>query len=252
MIKLVLIVNLLFYILPLETMGQDINTLMKDAQQLEARFNDKEALNKYLEIYKYQQNNIVVLCRISELYALVGRREQSKDGQADFYKKAKAFAQHALRVNSNSSEANFVMALAMGRIALISSGEDKINAVKEIKSFAEKSIQLDPNYFKPYHILGKWHFEVSELSQFERWLLKVAYGSLPKSSLDTSIKFYEKSRQLNPGFLLNYLELARAYKRKDQENKSIELLTTMLKLPPSSSNDAHIKSEGKKLLEDLR
>jgi tetratricopeptide (TPR) repeat protein len=244
---------LLLLILPFQNRAQDIKLLLKEAQQFEAKFNDKEALQRYIEVLRSNPDHLTALCKSSELHALLGRRQPTKEKQADYYKMARAYAEHALKVNSGNAEANFVMAFALGRIALISSSrEEKINSVKDIKSYAEKAIQLDPSHYKAYHVLGKWHYEVSDLSSVERWLLKVAYGSLPKSSLDMAIRNYEKSKQLKPGFLLNYLALAKAYKRNDQDKKAIDLLNTMMKLPPTSSNDMTIKAEGKKLLEDLQ
>lgn len=242
----------LLCMLPAFIEAQDIGVLLKSAQQYEASFNDNEAIVRYAEILRHQPGHLTALCKLSELHALSGRRLPTKEKQSDFYYRAKTYAQQALRVSPNNAEANFVMAFALGRIALISSGDERINAVKDIKSYAEKAIQHDPNHYKAYHVLGRWHYEVSNLNTVERWLLKMAYGSLPKSSLESSLRYYEKSRQLNPGFLLNYLELAKAYNRKDQDQKAIELLSAMLKLPPTSSNDVTIKAEGKKMLERLK
>jgi len=134
---------------------------------------------------------------------------------------------------------------------LVSSGKEKVVAVKEIKTYADKCIQLDAKNFKGYHVLGKWHYEVSDLNAFERWIVKITYGALPPSSIDESIKNYEKSKQLSPGFLLNYLELAKAYKRKGEINKARVLLEQLQKLPPTASDDVKIKSLGRKLLDDL-
>ncbi|MBC7830012.1 MAG: hypothetical protein H7122_19860 [Chitinophagaceae bacterium] len=249
MYKKAFILPLLLFIIPFKHQAQDIPRLYKDALQFEAKFNDKEALQKYLEILRFQPNNPAAVCKSSELYALLGRRQPTKEKQWDYYKLAKSYAEHALRISPNSAEANFVMAFALGRIAIISSGEERMNAVKEIRTYAEKAVQLDPKQYKAYHVLGRWHYEVSDLNSVERWLLKMAYGSLPTSSLALAIRNYEKSKQLNPAFLLNYLELAKAYNRKGDEKKAIEFLNTMIKLPPSSSNDAAIKTEGMKLIE---
>jgi tetratricopeptide (TPR) repeat protein len=243
---------LLLFVLTLENNGQDLGLLLKEAQQHEAKFNDKEALLVYSEILKFQPNNLPALCKSSELHALLGRRLPTKEKQKEYYKIAKSYAQQALRINPNYPEANFVMAFAMGRIAILSSGEERIKAVKEVKIYAEKTIQLDPMHYKAYHVLAKWHYEISDLNSAERWLLKMVYGSLPESSLEMSIRNYEKSRQLNPAFLLNYLELAKAYNRKGDKKKAIALLNNMMKLPFNSSNDATIKSEGKRLLENWK
>jgi tetratricopeptide (TPR) repeat protein len=244
--------GLLLLILPFENNAQDINALLKDAQQLEASFKESEALQKYLDVLRYQPTNLTALVRTSELYSILGKHQGTKDKQKEYYRNARVYGQKALQVNGNSSDANVVMALAMGRLALISSGDDKIKAIKDVKAYSEKSIQLDPNNYKGYHVLAKWHYEVSDLSSVEKWLVKVAYEALPKASLDDAIRYYEKSKQLNPAFLLNYLELAKAWHRKDNDKKAVELLETMLKMPNKIADDANIKVKGKKLLEEYK
>ncbi len=251
MSKIGSILSFLILFVPNFLAAQDIRILLQQAAAFERSFKDQEALQKYGEVLKVDPNNLTALCKTSELYSILGKRQSSKDSQRTFYSKGQDFAKRALKVNPNSSEANFVMAISMGRMALISSGDEKIKAVKEIKTYADRCIQLDPNNYKGYHVLGKWHFEVSDLSSLERWLVKVTYGALPKASLADAIKYYEKSRQLNPGFLLNYLELAKAYERINESRKAKALLQQMLKLPPSSSDDVKIKGLGKKMLDDL-
>jgi tetratricopeptide (TPR) repeat protein len=238
-------------ILPVFLIAQDVAALLRQARSLEKSFRDDEALQKYREIVRIDPDNIDALCRTSELYSIVGKRQSSRDKQKEYYKAGKEYALRALKVNPNYSEANFAMAISMGRIALISSGDEKIKAVKEIKNYADRCIKSNPSNFKGYHVLGKWHYEVSDLNALERWLVKVTYGGLPKSTLDDAIKNYEKSRQLNPAFLLNYLELATAYNKKGDKKKARALLEHMLKLPLATSDDEKIKSLGRKLLDEL-
>lgn len=254
MIRTVLISFLLIILsagAPVTLYAQNVASLMQQAQTFEKAFKDDEALKKYTEVLKYEPLNIDALCKASELYSIIGKRRPTKDEQKEYYKTGESYARKALKVNPNHSGANFAMAISMGRMALISSGKEKVAAVKEIKTYADKCIQLDPKNFKGYHVLGKWHFEVSDLNAFEKWVVKITYGALPPSSLDDAIKNYEKSKQLNPGFLLNYLELAKAYKRKGETAKARVLLEQLQKLPPSASDDVKIKSLGRKLLDDL-
>ena len=147
-----------------------------------------------LKIIQHDPLHIDALCKTSELYNIIGKRRPTKEEQKQYYKTGESYARKALKVNPNHSEANFAMAISMGRMALISSGKDKVAAVKEIKTYADKCIQLDGKNFKGYHVLGKWHYEVSDLNSFERWIVKITYGALPPSSLDEAIKNYEKSK----------------------------------------------------------
>lgn len=244
--------SVLLSFLPFESNAQDLNVILNEAIQLEAAFKDKEALEKYLEVLRYQPNHLGALVKTSELYSKLGKHQPTKEMQKQFYTSAKTYAQKALQVNPNSSDANFVMAVAIGRVSLISPAEEKIKGVKEIKSYAEKSIKLDPNSYKGYHVLGKWHYEVSNLSSLEKWLVKVAFGALPQSSLEDAIRNYEKSKQLNPAFLLNYLELAKCYRRQGKTATAKKYLETVLKLPSQMSDDEAIKREAQKLLKEYK
>lgn len=247
----ILLILLIGSFLPLLSYGQDVKPLMDEAKKLEKAFSDEQALNKYLEVIHLQPQNADALAKVSELYSLLGKRQKAKDKQKEYYTKGKQYAALALKANPNNSEANFAMAIAMGRMALMYSGEEKIKAVRDVRTYADRCIKFDSDNYKGYHVLGKWNYEVSDLNALERWIVKVGYGALPEASFDDAAQYYEKSMQLNPSFLLNYLELAKVYKKKYNIDKSRVLLTQMLKMPLTSSDDAKIKRLGKELLDDL-
>jgi len=243
---------LLLLILPFENFAQDINAMLREAQQLEESLKEVESFGKYLEILKLQPGNLTALCKCSELCSRIGNRQTDKTKKTDYFRAAKTYANAAVRVNPNNSEANFVMAFALGRQTLISSGKEKIAAVKDIRYYADLSIREDPNNFKSYHVLGKWNYEVSNLSLTERSLAKWIFGGLPKASLQDAIADFERSLALNPAFLLNYLELARAYSRNNERRRAVGILEKMLTLPNKMIDDTRVKDEGRKLLKDLK
>ena len=239
-------------ILPLRVASQDIPSLVKDAEKLESSFREYDALQKYKEVLRHQPTNLNALCRASDLCSRIGHREQDKAKKTDYYKAAKTYAEVALKINAKSAEANFVMAVAMGRMAMISSGKEKVQYVNEIRRYAENTLKYDPNSFKAYHVLGKWNYEVSNLSAVERGLAKLLFGGIPKASLQDAIRYYEKSKSLESSFALNYLELAKAYHRNKQDDKAKELLKKLETLPNKIEDDTRIKKEGKELLKELK
>ena len=127
-----------------------------------------------------------------------------------------------------------------------------IRFIARRRRYAELSLKADPNNYKAWHVLGKWHYEVSNLNAFERAAARLLYGGLPPASVQQAIACYEKSRSLNPDFLLNYLELGRAYHRNDQDAKAIELLNKLLAMPNKTQDDPRVKEEGKQLLRELK
>ena len=229
--------------------GQDVSSIIKEADRLDTSMNDAQAIIKYKEALTIQPSNIYVLCKCSELCSRIGGRlKNDKIKQDDFYAAARIYARTALQVNPLYSDANFVMALVMGRAAMRKSGKEKIDAVKDIKKYADLAIKYDPLNYKAWYVLGKWYYEIYALNYFERTAVKVFYGSLPPAGIDDAIHCFEKSKSINPGFLLNYLSLAKAYKKKDEENIAKQNLMVMITLPGKTVDDVKIKNEGMDLL----
>ncbi len=229
--------------------AQDINFYISQAGQYEAAMNDEEAIVKYKEALKIQPNNIFAICKASELCSRIGARFQNNEArQADYFSAARTYAQTALKLDPLNSESNFVMALVMGREAIIKGGKEKIMAVKDVKNYADLSIKYDPNNFKAWYVLGKWYYEVSALNYFERIAVKIFFGALPKAEIGDAIACFEKSKSINPGFVLNYLTLAKAYKRKDEKALARQNLAFAISLPEQTQDDAKIKSEARELL----
>ncbi len=229
--------------------AQDVNTLIKEGEQFEASMNDEQAIIKYKEALKLQPGNLYIICKCSELCSRIGgRNKDDKMKMIDYYTAAKVYADKAVQLDSKSSEANFVMAMIIGRTAMLKAGKEKLNSVKEIKKYAELAIKYNPDNFKAWHVLGKWFYEISILNFFERATAQIFYGTLPKASINDAISAFEKSKELNPAMLLNYLELAKAYKKNSEDGKAELLLKTMLKLPLKNEDDPRIIAEGTALL----
>ena len=240
----------LLFLLPLQ--AQDIAALIKEADRLEGIPNEKAAFAKFKEVLKIQPINIYSLNKCSELCSRIGKRQTNPKLIEDYYSAAKTYAGIALRVNPNNSESNCVMAIALGRSSLNKSGREKINTAKEIKKYVDASIRNDPRNFKAWHVLGRWHYEISTLNGFERTAVKIFYGGLPAASLRESIIAFEKAQSITDGFILNYFEMAKAYKMNDQTGKAIAILTKMLTVPNQTEDDPIIKEEGRKLLNEWR
>lgn len=229
--------------------AQGVSSYINQARQYEAAMNDELAFVKYKEALKIQPDNIYAICKASELCSRIGARFKNDNvKQADYFSAAKTYAQTALQLEPLNSESNFVMALVKGREAIIKGGKEKIMAVKDVKNYADLSIKYNPKNFKAWYILGKWYYEVSSLNYFERTAVKIVFGALPKAGISDAIACFEKSKSINPGFVLNYLSLAKAYKKKDEEPIARKNLALMIALPEQTQDDARIKSEGRALL----
>lgn len=228
--------------------AQSLEELVRQGDILEKQLKEEEAYQKFKEIIKQQPAHLHALTRCSELASRIGRRQSTKERQMDFYKAAKIYAERALRVNPKDSEANVVMSLAYARMSLLKSGKEKVEYVREIKNYADRALTYNSQNFKALFVIARWHYEVSNLNAVEKAAVKVFFGGLQKNSLDSAVYYYEKVKALSPEFVLNYLELAKAYHRNNKKSKAIETLNHLLRLPNTAADDPTIKTEARQLL----
>lgn len=233
------------------TVAQDYNEIIKEADRLEAIPNEKAALHEFKEALKVQPLSLYALTKCSELCSRIAGREQTAQSKDSYNQAAIIYAKTALKLYPNSDEANVAIAIAIGRTLLKKSGKEKVAIIKEIKQYVDAALKINPNNFKAWHILGKWNYEIYNLSGLERAWAKVFYGGVPgNASLKNSIAAYEKAKSINPNFALNYLELARAYHKDDNTEKAIPLLQTVLTLPIQTEDDPRIKKEAAVLIKN--
>jgi len=246
------VILVLLLAVPFAAFSQDLTNLLHQAARLESEFREEEALPAYQEVLHLQPRNLVALCKCSDLSCRIGNRQPNKEKKIDYFKAGYGYAQAAWLLDSTDAEVNIVMAFSLARMALIQSGKERVASANEIRRHAENAIKYDPRNYKGYHILGRWNYEVSGLNFLERTFARWFFGTLPDASLEDAIGYYEKSKALNPGFILNYFELARAYHREGKKDEAIRLLRQMDTLKDEMYDDREVRKEGKALLMDLQ
>ena len=228
--------------------SQDISIRLNEANRLEAIPNEKAALIAFKEILKIQPLNLYALTKCSELCSRIAGREANAKTAESYNQAAIIYAKTALKLYPESDEANVAAAIALGRTILKKTGKEKISLVREIKHYADAALKVNSKNFKAWHVLGKWNYEIANLSTIEKTLASVLYGSLPNATFKTSIAAYEKARSINPNFGLNYLELAKAYEKNNNKPKAIALLKVLLTIPVQTEDDPRIRKEAIQLI----
>jgi tetratricopeptide (TPR) repeat protein len=233
--------------------AQDITILLKEADNLDRQIKEPEALEKYKLVIGLEPSNLKALVRASELNASIGGRQLDKNTKRLYFETSLAFAKKAFDTDPNNADANYVMGMAAGKMTDVESENKKIVAfVKDAKSYNEKAIFLNPKHAKATYSIGKWNYEMVNLSGIKKIAVKLFYGGLPNGDLDSAITYFEKCRLLDPYFAINYLDLAKAYRDNHRPTQAIEILNKLVKLPIRTGDDVTIKAEGAKMLNDIQ
>lgn len=242
-----------FLLLSARLFSQNVNALLQEAANLERSVKEEAALDKYKQVLASDSNNVRALVRSSELSSSVGARQADKNAKKNYYNLAREYADKAMAKDSNNADAYYVRAVAAGKLAEIEADNKKlVEDVKDIKTYADKALSKNPNHGKANYVLGKWNFEVLTLSWAKKAAVKVLYGGMSKATIENVYTYMEKCKKLEPYFVLNYFDLAKAYKYDHKPAQAIEVLNQLVKLPTRTADDISIKSEGKKMLSEMQ
>ncbi|MBX7264582.1 MAG: hypothetical protein K1X46_11085, partial [Chitinophagaceae bacterium] len=235
------------------TNAQKIDSLLKEAEKLEFKLKEVDALNKYKEVLTIYGDNFKALIKASELSIAIGARLPALKDKKLYFESANSFANRAFSVDSSHADACYVIALVNSNYILIEKENKALGAyINTTKQFAEKAIQLNNKHAKAHFILGNWYLEMVNLSGLKKTAVKLFYGTLPKYSLEDAIKNLELCRLYDQYYMINYLQLAKAYIQDNNPTKAIEVLQKLKKLPLRTADDAAIKEEGVSLLSSLQ
>lgn len=252
--------NLLLYLYPitllllmcpssvLQAQNSGIDSLAQRAESLFEDHREEEALELYRRILEKEPDNFDALWRTSFLYSRIGNRLDSEERQRDYFNRGIELAERALEVDSAHTQSHFVMAVAMGRKALISGARDRVAASRDIRKYAEQALELDPENAGAWHLLGVWHLRVANLSWFERAAANTLFGGIPDASNEEAAEHIEKAIDLNDRYILYWYDLARVYRELGRDEDATEACRTALEKPEITPDDGQIKEKCRELM----
>lgn len=229
--------------------SQDVATLMAEGQKFEQQLKDTLAIGKYAKALVLQPDNLKAAIKCAEMSISIGSRQTKEEDKKRYFYDAENFANAAIKLGPEDANANYMMAVVSGKLTEVESSNQKtVEYVKNIKTYADKALSIDPKFGKAWYVIGKWHYEVLNLNAIKRAAVKLFYGGLPKANIDTAIAAFEKCRTLEPYFAMNHLGLAKAYNYNKEYEKALASLQQCVKCPTLSPGDRDVKNEAKDLI----
>ncbi|TNE73931.1 hypothetical protein EP331_03045 [bacterium] len=232
--------------------SQTTDDILSKAIELRASFKEQEALDLFDQVLAADPNNFEATWSKSILLARLGYRMDNKDKQAEYYRNAKTFAEKALALDSLNLNSNFAMAVAMGRMALISGAKERVAASKDIKFYGDRALAADSNHAGAWHVLGRWHHKVANLNFAERTAANLLFGGAPKgASNDMAIYCMKKAISLEPNLILYQRDYANILEDLDMEKEALKVAQHVQTMPDRTLDDPKFKKEMQKLIKDL-
>ena len=234
-------------------LAQDVDVLLKQAQNFDKEVKEPEAIEKYKEVLAVAPSNFKALYRLTELNAAIGSRQLKNPDKAAYFDLAQGYASQALATDSTNADAYYLMSLVSWKKSTVEEkNKEEVAFLRSWKEYADKAIALNPKHARATFLLGKWHFDMTKASVLKKAAAKTIFGGMAKWDIETGIALFEKAKTFDQYFVQNYYELAKAYEYNNQPTQEIETLNRLIKLPVRTGDDAAWKAEGKKMLEQMK
>jgi tetratricopeptide (TPR) repeat protein len=231
--------------------GQETDTsFIAKGDQFYDQFKNEEALQQYQMAYEADTLNCEALWKLTRAHVDVGEVSDEEEQRTHYYT-AETFGRKAVAACPDNSDTHLQLAIAIGRVALMEGGKKKVSLSGEVKSEAEKAIELNPNDDIAHHVLARWHREVANLSGILKAFAKILYGGLPPASNEEAIEHFKKAIEIAPDHINHHLELGITYEEIKEWALAKAEYDKVMELPVSDSDDPDHKKEAEERLKKV-
>jgi tetratricopeptide (TPR) repeat protein len=217
-----------------------------DAQERE--HHTRAALSTFRAAEQIEPRNVGVLLRMSKQYSDLIAESKPESVARSVAQKSLDYALRAVELDPRSAKAHLSVAVSYGKLTDFVSNKTKVEYSRLVRDETLRSIELDPTDDFAWHVLGRWHQGVANVSGVLKALAKVVYGGLPLASNEEAVRCMKKAIELAPQRLIHHSELARIYKAMHKPELAAREWQTILDLAVRDKGDEKDLAEARQEL----
>ena len=233
------------------SVSANVAELIQQGDVYDKQLKPEAALKSYLPAEKLDPNNGALLVKIARQYIFRMDDLPSKSAKLESAKTALSYAERAVKVAPTESDSHLSVAICLGKMTPMLGIREQVEASRKIKTNAERAVKLNPSDDYAWHMLGRWHQALADMSGMTRTIAQLVYGNLPAASFEEAEKCFKKAIALNPKRLIHYIELGRTYALMGKSSEAKAMLQKGLAMPNLEKDDAESKTRGRETLAKL-
>ncbi|XP_076271969.1 regulator of microtubule dynamics protein 1-like isoform X2 [Rhynchophorus ferrugineus] len=189
---------------------------------------------------------------VKALYNLSLNPELSEDVRKAMIQESYEILMNAAPVGEGKPYYHKWLAIILNARNGMDSLESKVIGYPEVRDHLKLACQTNPKDFTIQHMLGKWHYEMANLTWFQRLLARYFFEEPPKSNFEEAYKYLNKAEELLPRtYLPNVFLLGCACIHLGQYYRAKYYLNMAINLPTHSDCDKCCSTNAKRLLAKL-
>jgi tetratricopeptide (TPR) repeat protein len=175
--------------------------------------NAAAAVGAYQKALSADPNSYEALWRASRSQVDLASAESNAERRSAMYKTAQEWAAHAVQVNPAAADGHFVLAEALGRMALTMGARDRVKYAGNVRKQALDCLKAEPSHAGCLHIMGVWNAEVMRLNGITRLIARNFLGGqiFGEASWANARRYLEQAVTNDPRRIVHRLDLAKVY-----------------------------------------
>jgi tetratricopeptide (TPR) repeat protein len=181
----------------------DASRCQRNAQQALTHYREALALDSLHYDANWKASRVLVDLGL----ALPDSQKVQRD---TLYNQARALAERAVRVNANGADGHYMVAVAVGRVALTKGARARVRYASVIRDEALRATELDTRHDGALHVLGRWNAEIQRLSGITKFFAKTFLGAsvFSQATWDNAESYFTQAVNNNPQNIYHHLDLA--------------------------------------------
>ncbi|OGU04189.1 MAG: hypothetical protein A2085_04665 [Gemmatimonadetes bacterium GWC2_71_10] len=214
--------------------AQDIAGHLSAAEAARCRRNPQEALAHLRAALALDSLHYEANWRAARELTDIGKMmpDAQRAPRDTVYAEARSLAERAVRVNANGADGHYMVAVAVGRVALTKGARERVRYSRVVRDEALRATELNPRHDGALHVLGRWNAEIMRLPGVTKFFAKTFLGAsiFNQASWDNAVRYFTEAIATNPNHINHHLELAKTLIDADREAEArphLEQIATM-------------------------
>lgn len=230
----------------------NVRRLLDEAEILHDGDDFTGTMAKLREAEALDKDNPEILWKIARAYFdFADQEEDNMEVQKKNLYPGFEYANRCVELAPDVAGGHQYYAILIGRIGEIEGTKQKIENSYAVKEHTVKAIELDPENDSNYHVMGRWHFALADLSWFERKVASIIYATPPAASFEKAVEFFSKAHDIKPDDIRHLLWLGKSYEKMDKKDQARKVLKKALAIPATTDSDKSMHKEAEDLLKHL-
>jgi tetratricopeptide (TPR) repeat protein len=149
------------------------------------------------------------------------------------YAEARALAERAVRVNAGGADGHYMVAVAVGRVALTMGARQRVRFARVIRDEALRATELNPRHDGALHVLGRWNAEIQRLPGVTKFFAKTFLGAsiFNEATWENAEQYLTRAVNIDGQNIYHHLDLAETLIDMDRPADARTHLQTVAQLP---------------------